>query len=61
MMAVLAAYPSIGYVSAFYFLSLATSAGMPSSTAYAIWCGAGIILVAFVQAVMGNMPKMKLC
>ncbi|MCW8330844.1 SMR family transporter [Photobacterium sp. SDRW27] len=50
---------AIGYVCAFYFLSLATAAGMSSATAYAIWCGAGIILVAFVQALMGNIPNMN--
>ncbi len=46
-----------GYASAFYFLSLATAGGMNSSTAYAIWCGVGIVLIALVQAVLGNVPN----
>lgn len=35
----------IGYVSAFYFLSLAVRV-IPLAYAYAIWCGLGIILIA---------------
>ncbi|MDG3086491.1 SMR family transporter [Vibrio hannami] len=46
-----------GYAGAFYFLSLATAGGMSSSTAYAIWCGTGIVLIALVQAVLGNIPN----
>ncbi len=46
-----------GYASAFYFLSLATASGMSSSTAYAIWCGCGIVLIALVQALLGNSPN----
>ncbi|GAB2645400.1 SMR family transporter [Vibrio panuliri] len=46
-----------GYIAAFYFLSLATAAGMNSATAYAIWCGVGIVLLALVQALIGNVPN----
>ncbi|WP_375749113.1 DMT family transporter [Vibrio sp. HN007] len=53
--------PSIGcaagYAGAFYFLSLATAGGMSSATAYAIWCGAGIALIALVQVLLGNIPN----
>lgn len=38
----------IGYISSFYFLSLALRA-MPLSTAYAIWAGLGIVLTAGVS------------
>jgi small multidrug resistance pump len=37
----------IGYVVAFYFLSL-TLRTMTVGVAYAIWCGAGIVLVALI-------------
>lgn len=36
---------AIGYMVAFYFLSL-TLKSIPTGTAYAIWAGAGIVLVA---------------
>jgi len=53
--------PSIGcaagYGAAFYYLSLATASGMSSSTAYAIWCGVGIVLIALVQALLGKLPN----
>lgn len=49
----------LGYAGAFYFLSLATKAGMSTSVAYAIWCGLGIVLVMGVAAVMGNIPNYK--
>ncbi|ABV36127.1 small multidrug resistance protein [Shewanella sediminis HAW-EB3] len=47
----------IGYGSAFYFLSLAT-AHIPTAVAYAIWCGAGIVLIALIGALQGNMPNL---
>lgn len=47
----------IGYASAFYFLSLATL-NIPAAVAYAIWCGAGIVLIALIGAMRGNMPNM---
>jgi small multidrug resistance pump len=37
----------IGYAVAFYFLSL-TLRTMSIGVAYAIWCGAGIILIALI-------------
>ena len=37
----------IGYISAFYFLSL-TLRTMPLGIAYALWCGFGIVLVAII-------------
>lgn len=37
-----------GYAVAFYFLSL-TLRTMPIGIAYAIWCGAGIVLVALIS------------
>ncbi|CAM4136411.1 DMT family transporter [Vibrio agarivorans] len=48
---------ALGYAAAFYFLSLATASGMSSSTAYAIWCGVGIVLIALVQAMFGKVPN----
>jgi small multidrug resistance pump len=36
-----------GYVTAFYFLSL-TLKTMPVGIAYAVWCGAGIVLIALI-------------
>ncbi|MFC4992464.1 DMT family transporter [Rubritalea tangerina] len=37
----------LGYGAAFYFLSLALRQ-LPLALAYAVWCGAGIVLVAMV-------------
>ena len=37
----------LGYAAAFYFLSL-TLRTMSVGIVYAIWCGAGIVLVAFI-------------
>ncbi|UXI04358.1 DMT family transporter [Photobacterium sp. TY1-4] len=37
----------VGYGLAFYLLSL-TVQNMPLGVAYAIWCGAGIVLVALI-------------
>ena len=37
----------LGYAAAFYFLSL-TLRTMPVGIVYAIWCGAGIVLVALI-------------
>jgi small multidrug resistance pump len=39
---------ALGYVIAFYFLSL-TLRAMSVGIAYAIWCGAGIVLVALIS------------
>lgn len=36
-----------GYVVAFYFLSL-TLKTMPVGIAYAVWCGAGIVLITLI-------------
>jgi small multidrug resistance pump len=41
---------AIGYMSAFYSMSLALKT-MPVGLAYAIWCGLGIVLVAVTGAV----------
>ncbi|WP_076408467.1 multidrug efflux SMR transporter [Shewanella sp. UCD-KL12] len=48
---------AIGYASAFYFLSLATT-DIPTAVAYAIWCGAGIVLIALIGAIKGGIPNM---
>ncbi|MPY21373.1 QacE family quaternary ammonium compound efflux SMR transporter [Shewanella psychropiezotolerans] len=48
---------AIGYASAFYFLSLAT-ANIPTAVVYAIWCGAGIVLIALIGAIRGDIPNM---
>lgn len=37
----------VGYASAFYFLSLTLKA-IPVGVAYAIWAGAGVILIAVI-------------
>jgi small multidrug resistance pump len=37
----------LGYASAFYFLSL-TLRTIPVGVAYAVWCGAGIVLVTII-------------
>ena|SRR5579863_2021708 len=37
----------VGYVTAFYFLSLALKS-IPVGVAYAIWCGIGIVLISLV-------------
>jgi len=41
----------VGYVVAFYFLSL-TLKSMPVGVAYAIWSGVGIVLVSLVALVI---------
>jgi small multidrug resistance pump len=41
----------IGYVVAFYFLSLVLKT-VPVGIAYAIWAGMGIVLIASISAVM---------
>jgi small multidrug resistance pump len=41
----------VGYAVAFYFLSL-TLRTMSVGVAYAIWCGAGIILIALIGWLM---------
>lgn len=39
----------IGYVFAFWMLSLTLSRGVPLGTAYAIWAGVGVVLVAIIS------------
>lgn len=41
----------IGYIAAFYFLSL-TLKTIPVGIAYAIWSGVGIVLVTLVAAIL---------
>ncbi|WP_110207787.1 DMT family transporter [Nocardioides daejeonensis] len=41
-----------GYATAFYALSQALVHGMTIGTAYAIWCGIGITLIAILGAVI---------
>lgn len=41
----------VGYAAAFYFLSL-TLRGIPVGIAYAIWSGAGIVLVTLIAATL---------
>ena len=41
----------IGYVAAFYFLSLVLKT-VPVGIAYAVWAGMGIILVAAISAII---------
>ena len=45
------AYPivGVGYLLAFWMLSLSLSAGVPLGIAYAIWAGVGVVLVAIVS------------
>ncbi|WP_108947005.1 DMT family transporter [Shewanella halifaxensis] len=47
----------IGYAGAFYFLSLA-SVSIPTHVAYAIWCGAGIVLITLIGMFLGKMPNL---
>ncbi|NKF51952.1 QacE family quaternary ammonium compound efflux SMR transporter [Shewanella sp. WXL01] len=49
---------ALGYASAFYFLSLAT-ANIPTAIAYAIWCGAGIILISLMGMLRGQIPNIE--
>ncbi|MGF1645285.1 MAG: SMR family transporter [Thiotrichales bacterium] len=42
---------TIGYASAFYFLSL-TLKTIPVGVAYAIWSGVGVVLIALIAWVM---------
>jgi len=42
----------IGYGTAFYALSQTLVRGMSVATAYAIWCGIGISLIALLSAVL---------
>ena len=39
----------VGYVFAFGMLSLALGRGVPLGTAYAIWAGVGVVLVAVIS------------
>ncbi|MBV6728802.1 DMT family transporter [Nocardioides daeguensis] len=41
-----------GYSTAFYALAQALKNGMTVATAYAIWCGVGIALIAALSAVL---------
>ena len=41
----------VGYVFAFGMLSLALGRGVPLGTAYAIWAGVGVVLVAVIAVV----------
>lgn len=41
-----------GYAAAFYALSQALVRGMPVATAYAIWCGVGVAMIAVLGAVL---------
>lgn len=41
-----------GYSAAFYALSQALVSGMPVATAYAIWCGVGISIIAVLGAIL---------
>jgi small multidrug resistance pump len=45
------AYPivGVGYVLAFWMLSLSLSRGVPLGIAYAIWAGVGVVLVAIIS------------
>jgi small multidrug resistance pump len=45
------AYPIVvvGYVVSFVMLSLTLSKGVPLGIAYAIWAGAGVVLVAIIS------------
>src|SRR6187402_2188253 len=45
------AYPivGIGYVFAFWMLSLTLSRGVPLGIAYALWAGIGVVLVAVIS------------
>ena len=45
------AYPivGVGYVVAFWMLSLTLSRGVPLGIAYALWAGIGVVLVAIVS------------
>ena len=45
------AYPivAVGYLLSFWMLSLTLSAKVPLGIAYAIWAGAGVVLVAVVS------------
>lgn len=48
------AYPVViaGYLLSFWMLSLTLSAKVPLGIAYAIWAGAGVVLVAIVSWVV---------
>lgn len=39
----------VGYVFAFWMLSLTLNRGVPLGTAYAIWAGVGVVLVAIIS------------
>lgn len=42
----------VGYVLAFWMLSLSLGRGVPLGIAYAIWAGVGVVLVAIVSWVV---------
>ena len=43
------AITGVGYVFAFWMLSLSLGRGVPLGTAYAIWAGVGVVLVAIIS------------
>ncbi|MDH6180522.1 small multidrug resistance pump [Microbacteriaceae bacterium SG_E_30_P1] len=45
------AYPivGVGYVFAFWMLSLTLNRGVPLGIAYAVWAGVGVVLVAIIS------------
>lgn len=45
------AYPfvGVGYILSFVMLSLTLSKGVPLGIAYAVWAGAGVVLVAVIS------------
>ena len=50
------AYPivGVGYVLAFWMLSLTLGRGVPLGIAYALWAGIGVVLVAIISWVVFN-------
>ena len=50
------AYPivGVGYVLAFWMLSLTLGRGVPLGIAYALWAGIGVVLVAIISWVFFN-------
>ena len=47
---------AVGYGLAFFFLSLALSAGMPLGVAYGIWSATGVALMALLARVLFKEP-----
>ena len=40
---------TVGYVGAFFLLSLSLTRGVPLGIAYALWAGIGVVLVALIS------------